>query len=164
MPPDLQAGTYRLRVTAAGYELTTDPFQVRVSRGLRLRGVEMMESGGRAPRLIFRAQNPPPDPERHLRTRLKEPRGGEVQFSVDGTERTARWDSEAGGWVATVGGISEGDRVTVAKGGLVDEFGNRSGAETELEVGEVDDIEWPPNMETGGGRPPGPFGIGRWPP
>lgn len=163
-PPDLETGRYRLRVTAAGYELTTDSFDVGPSRELRLRGVETMESTGRAPRLVFRAQNPPPDPERHLRTRLKEPRGGEVVFSIDGTERTARWDSEAGGWVATVGGTSAGDTVTVLDGGLVDKFGNRSGAATELEIGEVAEVEWPPNMETGGGRPPGPFGIGRWPP
>jgi neutral ceramidase len=164
IPPNLETGTYRLRVNAAGYELTTHFFRIEISSGLRLRGAEMMESGGSAPQLVFRAQNPPPDPEQHLRIRLKEPRGGEVQFSDDGTERTARWDSDVGGWVATVGGISEGDTVTVANGGLVDEFGNQSSAETEFEVGEVTNIEWPPNMETGGGRPPGPFGIGRWPP
>lgn len=99
-----------------------------------------------------------------LRSRRRQPTGGTVEFVVDGRTHEARWDVDDGGWVATVGGVAEGDEVTVPEGGLVDGLGNRSGDRTVLTVGEVADVEWPPNMGVGGGRPPGPGGVGTFPP
>jgi hypothetical protein len=119
---------------------------------LRLRGVE--RDGGQ---LVFRAQHPPPDPERNLLSRAVGPRGGEVQFS----HGAAVWDDAAQGWVADDPGV---DEVTVGAGGLVDGLGNRSGEAVTLPVGEVAPVEWPPHIGPAGGQTPGPFGEGTFPP
>ena len=163
VPPALETGTYRLVVDGARYTLETSTFEVVPSSGLRVRGVETDGRRGGATRLEFRAQNPPPDPGRNLRSRPVTPTGGTLEFVVDGRTREARWDDGAGGWVATAG-VRAGGRVTVPEGGLVDGLGNRSGGERVLTVGEVDDVEWPPAIGPGGGRPPGPGGVGTFPP
>ncbi|MGH3441878.1 MAG: hypothetical protein ACRDUY_07520 [Nitriliruptorales bacterium] len=56
------------------------------------------------------------------------------------------------------------ERVVVPAGGLVDRWGNRSGAAVTLEVGRIAPFFWPPNIGVGGGRTPGPGGEGRFPP
>lgn len=78
-------------------------------------------------------------------------------------ETGASWGADADGWIATVAGIGEGDVLTVPDGGLTDAFGNRSEVTREFVVGNVDDVEWPENMETGSRDPPGLFGIGPFP-
>jgi neutral ceramidase len=165
VPPDLPTGTYRLRVNAAKYDLTSQTFEVVPSTDLRLRGVRAENAGpGDQPtRLIFVAQNPPPDPEENLRVRPIQPEGGSLTVEVGGESSEAQWDRDAEGWVATAEGVSAGDTVTVAENGLVDGLGNRSGAATDLAVGSVADLDWPDTMGTGGGDPPGLFGIGTFP-
>lgn len=167
LPRDIQPGEYRFRVTSAGtetataggYELTTDPFEVVPATNLRVRGVEL--AGDET--LVFRGQYPPPNPEKHLRTRPISPDGGTVTFTVDGDEYAAEWDDTHNGWVATVPGVSSDDAVQIPTGGLEDGVGNRSSGPTTVRVGDVAEVEWPPNRGPAGGRPPGPFGIGTWP-
>ncbi|WP_247729684.1 neutral/alkaline non-lysosomal ceramidase N-terminal domain-containing protein [Halovivax limisalsi] len=162
--PDLPTGTYRFRVNAARYELASDPFEVVPSTGLLVRGIRTSEptSDGWV-ELTVLAQNPPPDPDDNLRSRERSPHGGTATLEIDGETVDAEWDEVAGGWVATVQDVDEGDVVTIPAGGLEDAFGNRSGDAVELTVGEVADVEWPENMTVGGGDPPGLFGIGRIP-
>lgn len=161
VPPGLAPGTYRIGVRAARYGLATRPFEVVPASGLRVRGVTVEPSGG-SNRLVFAAQNPPPDPARSVRIRPRSPTGGTVTFVADGRELVARWDVARGGWVATVPVVP--DRVVVPAGGLVDGLGNRSGGATVITVGEVAPLDWPPHMGPGGGRTPGPFGEGEFPP
>lgn len=158
VPPSSGTGEHRIRVTAKGYEAETDSFELVPSRDLRLLGVGLEDD-----RLVFRGQNPPPDPGRCLRARPVEAHGGEVSFITGGEKRTAEWDGDAVGWTADRRGVSRGDEVIVPEGGLRDGAGNRSGGETEIYVGERRDVAWPPEMEIGGGKPPGIFGIGRFP-
>jgi neutral ceramidase len=155
VPPDLPPGTYRFRITAARYELPGMQFEVVPSTRLRLLGV--VRSGNR---LVFAAQHPAPDPERDLRTRDVHPRGGSVTFSVGGRPHSARWDGSA--WSTAAVRLSDGDTVTDAV--LVDELGSSSGPGRTLTVGVVEDVQWPPAIGPGGGRPPGPFGVGTFPP
>jgi neutral ceramidase len=160
VPPDLPTGTYRLRIRGARYDLTTDPFAVRPSTGLRLRGVRA-EPHGDGTRLAFEAQNPAPDPDRNLRTRPVRPTGGSLTFEHGGRMHGADWNPDGECWTAVVDGVSEGDSVTVPEGGLVDGYGNRSGAATELTVGEVAAVEWPSHVGSGGERPPAPDSFAR---
>ena len=152
----LPTGRYRFRLTSVRYDLRSEPFQVGVSTALRVLGVE--EAGGR---LVFRAQNPPPDPERNLVSRARVPRGGALRFTRDGAEHVARWDETARGWVAPARGAGP---VSVPAGGLVDELGNRNGAVAELRIGQVAPLQWPPHLGPAGGQTPGPFGEGTFPP
>jgi len=161
IPPDAETGTYRIRVTGAGYELETEGFGVTPSTDIRPLGVEI---GDDDRLLVFRAQNPPPDPDVHLRHRRRSPRGGRLGFVVDGEEKTAVWNAEHEGWTCEVPSASVGNTVTVPDGGLVDRHGNTSGGAKQLTVGEVDDSVWPPSMSPGGGTPPRPFGVGAWEP
>lgn len=165
VPPDLPTGTYRLRVNAEKYELTNRRFDIAPSTGLRVRGVRAENAGpGAEPtRLTVVAQNPPPDPEENLRVRPVQPTGGTVTIEVGGEAHEAQWDGDAEGWVATVEGVGAGDTVTVPENGLVDGLGNRSGAAVDLTVGSVATLDWPETMGTGGGDPPGLFGIGTFP-
>ncbi|MFC3957770.1 neutral/alkaline non-lysosomal ceramidase N-terminal domain-containing protein [Halovivax cerinus] len=164
VPPDLPTGTYRFRVNAARYDIASNPFEVVPSTGLAIRGVRTTEpTSAGSVELVVLAQNPPPDPDDNLRTRLRSPHGGTATIEVNGESNEASWSDAAGGWVATVQDVAEGDVVTIPAGGLEDAFGNRSGDAVELTVGEVADVEWPENMTVGGGDPPGLFGIGRIP-
>ena len=158
VPPDLPTGTYRFRVRGAEYDLETDSFEIRPSTALRVRGVRA-EHHGAATTLVFLAQNPAPDPDRHLRTRSVIPCGGSLTFEVGGMKREADWDEDRGGWTAVVGDTTEGDRVTVPEGGLVDSSGNRSGAAVALTVGQVKNVEWPPHIGSGGERPSAPSDL-----
>jgi neutral ceramidase len=158
VPGDLPLGTYRFRITAARYTLEGAPFEVVAATRLRLLGVS--HDGDAAGRLLFAAQNPAPDPERDLRTRDVHPTGGTVRFRAEGREHTARWDGR--GWSAVVPGVSGGDTVEDVR--LVDGLGNSSGPGRPLEVGVLAAVDWPPSIGPGGGRPPGPFGMGTFPP
>ncbi|WP_336002175.1 neutral/alkaline non-lysosomal ceramidase N-terminal domain-containing protein [Halorientalis halophila] len=167
VPPDLPTGTYRFRVQAANYELPSRAFEVVPSRGLRVRGVRVADGSssgeGDGTRLAFVAQNPPPDPDENLRVRPIRPTGGLLAFSAAGQEHEARWDKGAEAWIATVSGVAAGDVVTVPENGLVDGLGNRNGKAVDLRVGSVAELDWPETMGTGGGDPPGLFGIGSFP-
>ena len=156
LEPGVPTGTYRFHITSARYQLASAPFQVGASTGLRLLGVE--RSGGD---LLFRAQHPPPDPERNLLARPRTPRGGTLRFTQDGREQVARWDEAAGGWRAP----SRSDApVSVAAGALTDGLGNSNGEAVALQVGRVAPPVWPPHIGPGGGQTPGPFGQGTFPP
>jgi neutral ceramidase len=145
--PDLPLGTYRLHITAARYAIASEPFQVTASRALIIRGVEGEPADG-ATRLVFRAQHPPPAPDRHLRYREPPPAGGVLRFRHGGTEHEARWDAISEGWLATVTGTVT--TVEVPDGALVDGNGNTSGAGGTFAVGDVAELDWPPDMEVGG--------------
>jgi neutral ceramidase len=162
VPADARAGRYRLRVTAARYELLLGRFRIVPSTALRLRGVQLLRVSGGAAEIAFVAQHPAPDPTSQVLARAQRPTGGSVRFRAGGRERTARWDDRRNRWVATVPGLRRGDEVEVVAGGLVDSLGNRSGAAQKLTVGEVAELDWPPHHGPAGGGSPGPFGIGRF--
>ena len=156
---DAPLGTHRVRVVSGSYELTTTPFEVVASDGLRLLGVRR---SGKA--LLFRAQNPAPDVERSVSWRPVSPQGGTLRYVVGGRTLTAGWDPARSAWVAPAGALRDGDVVTVPAGGLVDGAGNRNAAAARLRVGEVATAQWPGHMGVGGGRAPGPGGEGSFPP
>jgi neutral ceramidase len=159
LPADAPLGTHRLRVLSGGYELTTRAFEVVPSDGLRVLGVRLTDG-----QLVFTAQNPPPDADRSVVWRPVSPSGGALTFLVGVRTHEARWDAAAGGWVAPAGVVRSGEVVTVPVGGLVDGAGNRSGETAVLVVGQVADADWPGHIGVGGGRAPGPFGEGSFPP
>jgi neutral ceramidase len=156
IPGDLPLGTYRFRVTAARYTLEGRPFEVVASSRLRVLGAVVDDPTG----LVFAAQHPAPDPERDLRTRDVRPSGGAVRFRLAGREHTAGWDGRA--WRVPGLRVTTGD--TLADVQLIDGDGNTSGPGRTLEVGVVEEVRWPPPIGPGGGRPPGPTGIGTFPP
>jgi neutral ceramidase len=159
--PSLRPGTHRVRIQSGSYELATDPFRIVRSKALVVRGVEARRRGEDT-RLVARAQNPAPDPTQSLLWRSETPVGGRAVLKIDGERHLARWNKRRQGWATTVsGGISEGERIRVAR--LVDRFGNRARG-GRFEVGELEPLDWPPNMGVGGGRTPGPFGEGQFPP
>lgn len=142
---DAMPGVHRFRITAARYELVSAPFAVAPSRGLVVRGAELVDG-----RLVVRAQHPAPDPERHHRYRERSARGGHATVLVDGRRRVARWDRTVAGWVATIPGLAVGDTVEVPTDGLVDDAGNTSGDAVTVTVGEVAPVVWPEDMAVGG--------------
>lgn len=146
---DQVLGTYRLRVTAARYELTSEPFEVVANTGLIVRGVQATATA-EGTRLTFRAQNPPPEVREHLRYREQVPAGGTLVFAYESDTFEAVWDAATGGWVAEMAGDASGAAVEVPEGGLVDGAGNRSGRGDTFRVGEVAELDWPPEMAVGG--------------
>lgn len=163
--PALTPGTHRLRVLSGAYQLTSEPFEIVASDELRVRGVTARRARRGRTRLVVLAQNPPPDPAVAIRWRATTPAGGRVRLALGGRRVLARWSNRAGGWIASVRGrVPRGAPVTIPAGGLVDAHGNRSGPAVELRVGELAGLVWPANMPVGGGRTPGPFGQGTFPP
>jgi neutral ceramidase len=160
---DLPEGTYRFLIDSARYQLTSRSFRVVASDGIRLLGALADRRRGNRMRLRILAQNPPPDPDANLRSRPVYPRGGVVRFHLDGREHEAGWDEGVGAWVAQVPASDEG-QVHVPVDGLVDGLGNTSGHPVSLVLDHVDDLDWPPHLGPAGGRPPGPLGIGTFPP
>jgi len=158
VPPALPTGTYRLRVRTAGGTVASSPVDVVPSTGLLVRGARL-ESAAEPPVVAVVAQNPPPDPDRALRSRPQQPAGGSVTLAADGSTREATWDATRGAWTVAVDGVAAGDELTVPAGGLVDGLGNRSGAETVLTVGDVSAVDWPPHIGSGGERPPAPADL-----
>jgi neutral ceramidase len=153
VPGDLDPGRYRVTVRGPRSPVSTDVLEVVASDRLLLLGVEAEGDD-----LVFRAQNPCPDPARVLRRRERRPRGGSVRYRVDGVAREAGWDEASGCWRAPV--TTPPRVVHVPAGGLVDSEGNRSGPAADLTLGRVVRGPWPPNLGPGGGRPPGLFGLG----
>ncbi|HWH33314.1 MAG TPA: neutral/alkaline non-lysosomal ceramidase N-terminal domain-containing protein, partial [Egibacteraceae bacterium] len=153
VPGDLPPGRYRFAVRTVNASAVTRAFTVGASAGLLLLGVAAEQA-----RLVFRAQNPPPDPLASLRARERSPSGGVLRFCAGGRELEAVWDEAAQGWAAEVGDVPA--EVTVPEGGLRDAAGNRSGGAVALTVGQRRPLQWPPPMGPGGGRCPAPFGRG----
>jgi neutral ceramidase len=160
---DLPVGTYRFRIDSERYQLISDGFEVVASRGIELLGALADQRRGRRMRLRLFAQNPPPDPDANLRSRPVYPEGGSVRFQLEGRDHDAHWDAEEQAWVATVLRADDGE-VAVAEHGLVDGLGNTSGSAVVVRIGELADLDWPPHLGPAGGRPPGPLGIGTFPP
>lgn len=159
VPGDADPGRHRVRVLSGSYRLTTRTFRVVPSSGLRVLGVRRMGS-----ELLFTAQNPRPDKNRSVAWRPVSPTGGVLTFLVAGSERQARWDAGRKAWVAPAGTVRNGARLRLPAGALVDAFGNRSGRGGTVVVGKVAAPDWPAHMGVGGGRAPGPFGEGSFPP
>jgi neutral ceramidase len=159
----LRTGRYRLRVTSGSYELASRPFAVAASDDLQVRGVRARRLSGRRTRLVVVAQNPAPDPATAIRWRPQSPNGGRAVLRVRGRRVVARWSWKRGGWVAVVRSrVPAGTPIAVRS--LRDRWGNRAPAPVTLPAGEIAELEWPPNMGVGGGRTPGPFGQGSFPP
>jgi neutral ceramidase len=156
--PRMPLGRYRLTVTSAAYKLTTERFRIVASNELDVRGAELKQG-----KLVIRAQNPAPDPERTILWRPQSPRGGRVLLRNGDELLRGRWRGGVQGWVVRdAADVGRGDRLTVRR--LLDGAGNSSGGSTEIRVGRIDRLEWPPNMGVGGGRTPGPGGEGEFPP
>ncbi len=161
LAPGMPLGRYRLRVHSGSYELVTNRFRIGRSRELRVLGVLLIGRGDRE-RLVVRAQNPAPDPTASVIWRPQFPRGGRALLRVAGQTVRARYSAADGGWVANAPrSVDEGDRIRVLS--LTDRAGNRSVPAT-VKVGELKRLRWPPNMGVGGGRTPGPWGEGDFPP
>jgi neutral ceramidase len=159
VPADAALGPHRLRVLSGSYTLTTRTFSVVPAFGLRVLGARL--SGGS---VVLFAQNPKPDAVRSVAWRPVAPVGGTVRFTAGGRTLTARYDAVRGGWTAPAAGLRDGAGITVPAGGLVDGAGNRSGAAVALVLGQVAEPDWPAHLGVGGGRTPGPFGEGSFPP
>ncbi|MBW3561686.1 MAG: neutral/alkaline non-lysosomal ceramidase N-terminal domain-containing protein [Actinobacteria bacterium] len=163
---DQTLGTYRFRITAARYELATEPFEVVPNDGLIVRGVEMRAEGSGS-RLLFRVQNPPPEVREHLRYREQVPAGGTLTFRYQGGDHVATWDGSDTAYVAVVDGDAPGADVEVPAGGLRGAHGNHSGEAGTFTVGEVAELRWPPDMAVGGtdrdwhGHSPSEVEVGR---
>jgi hypothetical protein len=159
VPPDATTGSYRLRILSGSYTLTTRTFTVAPASGLRVLGARLSGST-----LLLSAQNPRPDAAKSVAWRPVSPVGGTLRFVAAGRTLTARYDAARGGWTVPAGGLRNGARLAVPAGGLVDAAGNRSGAAVTLTVDQVAEADWPQHLGVGGGRAPGPFGQGTFPP
>jgi neutral ceramidase len=159
VPSDATPGAHRLRVLSGGYELTTRTFEIVPSTGLRVLGARLVGND-----LVFSAQNPRPDEEHTVTWRQVSPSGGVLTFRADGRKQQARWDADRSAWIAPAAGVRDGTRLEIPVGGLVDGAGNRSGPASSVVVGQVAEADWPGHMGVGGGRAPGPFGEGTFPP
>lgn len=157
VPGDLPTGFYRFRIDGTGYVICTNPFRVDPCSRLRIRGVRPGQDDSS---LRFLVQNPPPDPQRNLRPRATVPPEGTLSFDVAGSEYNADWDEEIGAYRNESYPLSSGDLLTVPKGEFTDQHGNYNGQTFREPVGSMDELDWPRNMETGGGSPPGLFGYG----
>jgi hypothetical protein len=159
VPADAAPGPHRLRIVSGSYTLTTRTFSVVPAAGLRLLGARVVGDA-----LVVTAQNPRPDTRRSVAWRPVSPTGGTLRFVVGGRTVIGRYDPSLGGWRAPAGGVRDGGRLAVPAGGLVDGAGNRSGQAVTLVVGRVAAADWPENLGVGGGRAPGLFGEGSFPP
>lgn len=165
VPGDLPAGTYRLRVASARYDLPTRPFAVVADDDLRPLGVTVQRLRKGRTRLVLRAQVPAPDPKRSIRHREMSPQGGRATLRLGRRVLRARWDARLGGWAVVVPRrVKPGTALVLRAGALRDAAGNRNGEAATLRAGEVAAAQWPTNMATGGGRTPGPTGAGTFPP
>lgn len=155
-----RAGIHRLRIHSAAYDLESEPFTVRRSRGLKLRGVLRRKHGRR---LVVVAQNPAPDPDRTILWRPTNPQGGRAVLRVRKLRVVARWRKRKQAWVArTPRRMGKRARVKVVR--ARDKYGNRIARPMRLRAGKLAPLTWPPNIGTGDGRTPGALGIGYFPP
>ena len=166
LAPELPAGTYRMRVTSARYDLTAPTFRLAPSTGLRPLGVTARRLRKGRTRLLLTAQHPPPDPSRAVLHRSISPQGGRAILRVGSKGRyVARWSAREGGWAVTVRKrIRDGAAVVLRPAALKDRKGNHNGKAATLVVGRVADAEWPPGLGPRGGETPGPGGQGNFPP
>lgn len=165
VPGDLPAGTYRLRVASARYDLPTRPFRVLADDDLVPLGLTIARLRGGVTRLDLRAQVPAPDPARAIRFRAVSPQGGRATLRIGRTVLRARWSQARQAWtVRTRRRVRTGTPVVIRGGALRDRGGNVNGRAATLRAGTVADAQWPPNMGVGGGRTPGPAGEGSFPP
>jgi neutral ceramidase len=163
--PGVPAGEHRLRVTSGAYDLATRPFRIAASDGLIVRGAETQRLRRRRARLVVRVQNPPPDPARAIRWRPRSPRGGFAVIRVAGRGWLLRFNEREDAWTAVVPARWVRPGAAVRIGMLRDEHRNRPVEEpVTVRVGEMKPVRWPTNMGVGGGRTPGPFGQGEFPP
>jgi len=162
---DFPIGTYRVRIQSARYTLATASFAIASSSGLRVRGATAARMG-EGTRLDFVAQNPPPDPEQSILSRPREPEGGSLRFELGGRQGIAPWDPVRQTWSAGVSGDATTATVHVEPGALRDGLDNDSLAQppTDFVVGQLAPLDWPPSIGPGGGPPPGPGGVGSFPP
>jgi neutral ceramidase len=157
----MSTGRHRVRIVSGDYALATDPFRIVASQSLHARGIRLRHDGGDT-RLVALAQNPPPDPTQSIVWRPESPAGGRAVIKLDGERLLARWNPKRQGWVARVEGrLEEGRPATLQ---VRDRFGNRTKGAARVRLGEVAPLDWPPSMGVGGGRTPGPFGEGTFPP
>jgi hypothetical protein len=162
VPPYQPQGQHRFRIRSASYDITTKPFALRRSDGLRLRGVRARRAGRRT-RLFVIAQNPPPTPGQAILWRPTFPWGGQAVLRVGKRRVKARWKIKREAYVATVPGrVRRGRRITVLR--LVDAYGNKIPRRVRVRVGTIARLVWPDNIGTGDGRTPGALGEGYFPP
>ena len=160
VPADAPLGEHRVRVVSGAYALTSRSFAVVPSDGLRVLGARV-----EGDRLVFTAQNPRPDTERSVAWRPITPTGGMLTFRTARRVAQASWDPARRAWVAPAAGVRDGESIALPAGALADGAGNRSGGqEVGIVVGQVAAADWPEHLGVGGGRPPGPFGQGTFPP
>ena len=154
-----------MRIQSARYTLATASFAIASSSGLRVRGATAARMG-EGTRLDFVAQNPPPDPEQSILSRPREPEGGSLRFELGGRQGIAPWDPVRQTWSAGVSGDATTATVHVEPGALRDGLDNDSLAQppTDFVVGQLAPLDWPPSIGPGGGPPPGPGGVGSFPP
>jgi neutral ceramidase len=153
-------GVHRLRIHAAAYELESQPFMVRRSRALKLRGVLRRRHGRR---LLVVAQNPAPDPEQSILWRPTMAWRGKAVLRVRGQRVKARWRPRRQAWVARPAHrVRRRARVTILR--ARDKYGNRIAGRPRMRVGALAPLTWPRNIGTGDGRTPGPLGEGNFPP
>jgi neutral ceramidase len=155
LPGDLPLGTYRFVVQGVAAHAATDPFEVAINEDLRILGFTRD-----ADHLVAHVQHPPPDPASALRARDRWSPGGKVRVRIGGDQAVARWDADRQRLQLPLEAPSLPTEVEVPDGGLEDAHGNRSGPGRRYAVGVVTAATWPPSMGPGGGRSPGPFGLG----
>ena len=155
-------GRHRFRIRSASYDLQTEPFDLRRSNALRVRGIRARRAGSRT-RLLVLAQNPPPTPNQAILWRPTTAWGGKAVLLLGKRRVTARFRPGRMAYVASVRGrVRTGRRVTVLR--LVDAHGNRIPRRVRVRVGRIAPLVWPDNIGTGDGRTPGALGEGNFPP
>ncbi|MFL5516345.1 MAG: neutral/alkaline non-lysosomal ceramidase N-terminal domain-containing protein, partial [Gemmatimonadales bacterium] len=129
-PYDHRLGTYRFRITANHYKLTSRPFRLRSSRAMTVQRVRA--PAGRVavelryPKPVVHEDvgEPPPDSNASLTARpAKVKGGGAVTFVVGGHRRTVKAGS--GGTFTTR--AAPGATVRIPAGAARDRFGNHNG-------------------------------------
>ena len=127
--PALRAplGSYRFLVTGNRYRLASDPFRLHRSRAIAVERAAA-PSGKLAVRLAYPKaishegiDDAPPDDDADLSYRPDRVRRGSVRFEVDGKRVLVR--ARRGRFLVPA---DPGERVTVARGGARDRYGNRN--------------------------------------
>ena len=129
-PYDHRLGTYRFRITANRYDLTSRPFRLKPSSAMTVQRVHA--PAGRVavevhyPKPVVHEDvgEPPPDSNASLTARPdKLKNGGRVTFVVDGHRHTVK----AGPSGVFETRAAQGAKVTIPAGAARDRFGNRNG-------------------------------------
>jgi len=126
IPRKASAGTYRFRIKARRYDLTSGRFRVRPSRKL-----SVVEAAAPPGRVAVRLRYPGARPLRDFTYRPRRARGGRVRFRVGQRTVTVRRRSGA----VFVARAPAGAGVVVPEGAARDRFGNRNGEPLALTSG-----------------------------